>query len=336
MGVLDKRKRATLIGLLALVMWSMMFGFVRRTSSAFGEYLGPALIYTLAATLVYPVFRPSPVAKLPRTYVLLGGGLFIAYETVTALAIGLAATNQQTLEVSLVNYLWPSLLVLVSAFADKFHWLDEAKGLLAGEGEPENAGGGDADARGCDVAPALRPKRGVIRKVIPGVAVATFGVLIAVGGNNGLDAASMLTDISANPAPFALCLSGALIWAFYSAFVGFWAKGADATAYFLGGVAVVMWAIFLTKGAPIPSEPVSLEGWLSLAGAAGSIGAGYAFWGYGMNHGDLALIGIGSYAAPLLSVIASVVILGVNLTPIFWAGTVCVVAGSLINWRMRR
>ena len=84
------------------------------------------------------------------------------------------------------------------------------------------------------------PRRGIIRRVLPGVLVATVGVVVAVGGNNGLDFAAMSGDIAANPAPFALCLVGTCIWAVYSSFVGHWSKGADATAYFLGGVAVVM------------------------------------------------------------------------------------------------
>ena len=379
-GALEtKRRRATVIGLLATVSWAMMFGFMRQTSVAFGEYLGPALVYTIAAAVVFVVYRPSPVRRMPLIYVLAGGGMFIAYEAAVAVSVGLASTSQQTLEVSLVNYLWPSLLVLVGALVVKFRLIDRrpgasstsvradgeadsstaektvvAKALADGEareGSPASAGGSVAKAvavENVDAASAAEvtaneprsarrsPRRGIIRRVLPGVLVATVGVVVAVGGNNGLDFAAMSGDIAANPAPFALCLVGACIWAVYSSFVGHWSKGADATAYFLGGVAVVMWTIFALRGAPVPAAAPALPAFLSLVGAAASIGVGYAFWGYGMNHGNFSLISIGSYAAPLLSVIASVIILGVRLTPIFWVGTICVVAGSFINWRMRR
>jgi drug/metabolite transporter (DMT)-like permease len=380
-GALEtKRRRATVIGLLATVSWAMMFGFMRQTSVAFGEYLGPALVYTIAAAVVFVVYRPSPVRRMPLIYVLAGGGMFIAYEAAVAVSVGLASTSQQTLEVSLVNYLWPSLLVLVGALVVKFRLIDRrpgasstsvraggeaaaptaektvvAKALADGEaceGLSASAEGSvakavaveDVDAasavgEAAEAAPKLArrsPRRGIIRRVLPGVLVATVGVVVAVGGNNGLDFAAMSGDIAANPAPFALCLVGACIWAVYSSFVGHWSKGADATAYFLGGVAVVMWTIFALRGAPAPAAAPALPAFLSLVGAAASIGIGYAFWGYGMNHGNFTLISIGSYAAPLLSVIASVIILGVRLTPIFWIGTVCVVAGSFINWRMRR
>ena len=379
-GALEtKRRRATVIGLLATVSWAMMFGFMRQTSVAFGEYLGPALVYTIAAAVVFVVYRPSPVRRMPLIYVLAGGGMFIAYEAAVAVSVGLASTSQQTLEVSLVNYLWPSLLVLVGALVVKFRLIDRRPGASSTSVRPD--GGADAStAEKTVVAKALAdgearegssasaegsvakavavenvdaasvaevtaneprsarrsPRRGIIRRVLPGVLVATVGVVVAVGGNNGLDFAAMSGDIAANPAPFALCLVGACIWAVYSSFVGHWSKGADATAYFLGGVAVVMWTIFALRGAPVPAAAPALPAFLSLVGAAASIGVGYAFWGYGMNHGNFSLISIGSYAAPLLSVIASVIILGVRLTPIFWVGTICVVAGSFINWRMRR
>ena len=49
----DSTKRATAIGLCAIVLWSMMFGFVRLTTQSFGPALGSALIYSCAAVFTY-------------------------------------------------------------------------------------------------------------------------------------------------------------------------------------------------------------------------------------------------------------------------------------------
>lgn len=106
--------------------------------------------------------------------------------------------------------------------------------------------------------------------------------------------------------------------------------------FFMVGVAAVLWTIFLFEGAPAPAVVPGSQAFFALAGAAGCIASGYACWGHGMLKGDMAKMGIGSYAAPLLSVVASTIILGVSLTPLFWCGTFAVVVGSLINWRMRR
>lgn len=292
------RTKATAIGLLAIVMWSMMFGFVRLSTQAFGPSLGSALVYSLAAVLTYIGYRPSPLRRLPRKFVLISGGLFVFYESAITLSVGLAASSEQTLEISLVNYLWPTLLVLLSAF--------------------------DAGS-----------KASLVRS-LPGAALATAGVVLAVGGNNGLDWGAVATDVASNPVPFALTLSAAIAWAVYSVYSARLSEGCDATAYFMVGVAVVMWAIFALRGAPMPESGVVPLDFGALFGAAGCIAAGYACWGYGMLHGDMAAMSIGSYAAPLLSVIASTIILGVVLAAPFWLGTVAVVAGSLLNWRMRR
>ena len=72
--------------------------------------------------------------------------MFVAYEASISLSIGLASTAAQSVEVSLVNYLWPTLLVLMTA--------------------------------------AVSHKRGAVWKALPGAIVATIGVAMAVGGES--------------------------------------------------------------------------------------------------------------------------------------------------------
>ena len=297
-AVSDSTKRATAIGLCAVVLWSMMFGFVRLTTQSFGPALGSALIYSCAAVLTYVGYRPTPLRRLPLKFVLFSGGLFVFYESAITISIGLAATSEQTLELSLVNYLWPTMLVLLSAF--------------------------DSGSRAFLV------------RALPGAAVATAGVVLAVGGNNNLDWGAVAADVASNPLPFALTFAGAAAWAVYSVYSSRFSQGCDATAFFMVGVAAVLWTLFIVEGAPAPEVAPGFQAFFALAGAAGCIAAGYACWGHGMVKGDMGKMSIGSYAAPLLSVVASTVILGVGLTPLFWLGTDAVVAGSLINWRMRR
>ena len=294
----DSTKRATAIGLCAVVLWSMMFGFVRLTTQSFGPALGSALIYSCAAVFTYIGYRPTPLRRLPLKYVLFSGGLFVFYEAAITVSIGLAASSEQTLELSLVNYLWPTMLVLLSAF--------------------------DSGSRASLV------------RALPGAVVATAGVVLAVGGNNNLDWGAVVADVSSNPLPFALTFAAAAAWAVYSVYSNRFSQGCDATAFFMVGVAAILWTIFLVEGVPAPAVAPGPQAFFALAGAAGCIATGYACWGHGMLKGDMAKMSIGSYAAPLLSVVASTIILGVSLTSLFWCGTIAVVAGSFINWRMRR
>ena len=106
---------ATLIGLFAIVLWGFMAGLVRLVSESFGATLGSALIYTVGGVMLFIVRRPKPIREAPCKYLIAGGLMFIAYEASISLSIGLATTNAQSVEVSLVNYLWPTLLVLMTA-----------------------------------------------------------------------------------------------------------------------------------------------------------------------------------------------------------------------------
>ncbi len=291
-GTSDSGK-ATAIGFLALVFWSMMFGFVRLTSQGFGPVLGAALIYTLGAVSLFVVLKPAKLSSYPKKYLLISGAMFVFYEAAISLSIGLAASSTQTVELSMVNYLWPSLTVLLNSTA---------------------SGGG----------------RGFVR-AIPGAVVAGIGVMLAVGGDAGLDAAVVAADVASNPLPFALTLAAAIAWATYSVVTPRITNGKDATAYFMVGVAVVFWIAFALQGAPAPVGGFSVASILFLLCATGSIAAGYACWNHGLLFGNVARMAVASYAAPFLSAVASSIILGLSLPALFWTGVAFVVAGSVLN-----
>ncbi len=75
----------------------------------------------------------------------------------------------------------------------------------------------------------------------------------------------------------------------------------------------------------------SFWGFVAVFACALSIAGGYACWGYGMLHGNMETLALGSYATPVLSTASSTVLLGVALGLPFWIGVALVVTGSLIN-----
>ena len=107
--------RATTIGLMAILLWSFMAGTVRIVSENFGATLGSALIYTVGGILLLMFRRPAPIREFPKKYLIIGGLLFVFYESSISLSLGLASTGASSVEVSLVNYLWPTMMVLLSA-----------------------------------------------------------------------------------------------------------------------------------------------------------------------------------------------------------------------------
>ena len=108
------RRRATAVGFLAVLFWSLLIGFMRLVTQSFGSLLGVALIYTLVVAFMWIVRRPAPLATYSPRYLLIAGFLFVATEVLTSQAVGLAATPAQAIEVSIVNYLWPTFIVVLS------------------------------------------------------------------------------------------------------------------------------------------------------------------------------------------------------------------------------
>ena len=282
----------TVIGLLAIVLWGFMAGLVRLVSESFGATLGSALIYTVGGILLLVVRKPTPIRRAPRKYLIICGIMFVAYEASISLSIGLASTAAQSVEVSLVNYLWPTLLVLMTA--------------------------------------AVSHKRGAVWKALPGAIVATIGVAMAVGGES-LNVHEALCNISSNPLPYALAFAGAFIWAIYATVTPKMSDGYDGTTIFFCCVAVVLWLIHFTSGEGLPATAPGIGGYVALAACAASIAGGYACWGYGMLHGSMETLAIGSYATPLFSTASSTVLLGVALGASFWIGVALVVGGTLVN-----
>lgn len=285
---------ATVVGLMAIVLWSFMAGTVRIVSEGFGATLGSALIYTFGGILLLIFRRPAPLKEFPRKYLIGGGLLFVFYESSISLSLGLASTDASSVEVSLVNYLWPTMMVLLAA--------------------------------------GVSHRKHEVAKVLPGAIVATAGVVLAVGGNSGLDWHAAAAHIASNPLPYVLAFLGAFAWSIYAVFTPAWSKGVDGTSVFFPCVAVALWIIHFASGQGWPAQMPSLKSWLFVVITAVVIAGGYACWGYGILHGSMERLAIASYATPVLSTGASAALLGLALSVPFWFGALLVAAGSVLNY----
>ncbi|MEE1294372.1 MAG: aromatic amino acid DMT transporter YddG [Bifidobacterium merycicum] len=284
-------KQGNIIGLCAILLWGFMAGLVRIVANDFGATLGSALIYTVGGAMLLIVRKPAPIRRYPRRYLLVGGLMFVFYEASISLAIGLAFTSAQSIEVSLINYLWPSLLVLMTA--------------------------------------AFSRRKGAVWRALPGVIIVTIGIALAVGGDR-LDINGALANI-ANPLPYLLALLGAFVWSLYATVAPAMSGGYDGTAIFICFVAVTLWIIHFASVQGVPDRMPSFWGFVAVVACAISIAGGYACWGYGMLHGDMEVLSLGSYATPVLSTASSMVLLGVALGASFWIGVALVVGGTLVN-----
>src|SRR3954453_17199630 len=107
-------RTATLVGLTAILMWSLLSGMTVATGKIPAFQLA-AMTFAIGAAVAFAsfIFRPQAFAALkqpPLAWFVGVGGLF-GYHALYFLALRLAPPA----EAGLLNYLWPLLIVLFSS-----------------------------------------------------------------------------------------------------------------------------------------------------------------------------------------------------------------------------
>ncbi|MBB6576216.1 drug/metabolite transporter (DMT)-like permease [Comamonas odontotermitis] len=286
--------RATLVGLSAVLCWSTSVGLFRSVAEHLGPIGGAASVFTASALLVTLRFglpRVAQLRKMHPAYLWGCGLLFVLYEIALSLSLGFASNRTQTLELGMINYLWPSLtIVLATVF-----------GLQ-------------------------RFRIGLV----PGVLLAMAGIVLVLKGDSALSIASVWANVQSNPLAYGLAFAAAWLWPCYSVLSKRYAHGANALPAFLWAVAAVLWAkyAFSAENALQWSVPAVLQ----LGMLSGLTALGYSCWDYGIRHGNLTVMAVGSYFTPVLSALVGTVWLQVQPGWSFWQGVALVTLGSLICW----
>jgi drug/metabolite transporter (DMT)-like permease len=206
-------KTATLCGLLAIILWSSLIGLIRSVTENFGAAFGAALIYTIGAILLLAFVGLPRLGNASFRYLIASALMFAAYEICLALSIGFAHNGTQAIEVSMLNYLWPCLTLLLAI--------------------PLN-------------------KQRVNLLIIPGSLLALFGIAWILS-REGFSAESMYLNMRVNPLSYGLAFVGALIWAFYCNLTKRFAGSSNGITLFFALTAIALWLLFLLSGKPLPT-----------------------------------------------------------------------------------
>ncbi|MGE8644916.1 aromatic amino acid DMT transporter YddG [Acinetobacter vivianii] len=285
-------KIATLIGLSAIVMWASMVGLLKQVSQSLGPDLSITLVYSLSAILVLIIFRFPDFKRIPKNYLLLSTILFVIYELCFSFAIAYSETAQQAIEVSIINYLWPSLTIFA------FVCFKELKFNIL---------------------------------IVMGLLLSISGIILIQAGNGDFSLNRVMQNFDRNPLSYILAFIGAVIWAFYCVVTKKMSRGYNPISIFFIVVALTLWVKFLgTHPREIPEIHIST--FFSLFIAACTVGLGYAAWNIGIIHGNITVIVVASYFTPVISSLIAMWILKAELSENFWQGTLLVTLGSLICW----
>ncbi|WP_370417194.1 aromatic amino acid DMT transporter YddG (plasmid) [Pantoea vagans] len=206
------QKKATLIGLIAIVLWSAIVGLIKSVSEGFGAVGGAALIYSCSAVLLLFTVGFPKIRTFPRRYLIVGSVLFVLYELCLSLSLGFTHNSRQAIEVGMVNYLWPSMTIVLAIIVN-------------------------------------RQKTSPL--IIPGLLLAVVGICRVLGGEAAFSVSKISKNIMDNPLSYGLAFSGAVIWAIYCVVTKKIANGSNGITLFFILTAMTLWVKFLLSPQPV-------------------------------------------------------------------------------------
>jgi drug/metabolite transporter (DMT)-like permease len=288
---------STFGGLMAIILWSSTIAVARSLSERLGPLTAGACVYLIGGLFcLLPLAQRCPRTtqrSLPPLYVWGCGSLFVLYTVLLYLAIGLASSREQVLEVGIVNYLWPALTLLLSL-------------------------------------PLLRQRAGVL--LWPGTLLAMFGVVLVMTQGARLSWSVFAEHLHRNPLAYILAAVAAFSWALYSNLTRRWSAGATggAVGWFVASTGLLLLLLRFTVAEPCAW---SVQALLEAIFLGGITALAYALWDRAMRDGDLLLVAACSYLTPLLSTLVSCLYLKVAVSSKLWLGCLLLIVGSLLSWR---
>lgn len=269
----------------------MSVGLVRNITEQFGLAAGLSILYFFTCLFLLFFLGIPRLKAYPKKYLFLGIPLANLYSICFCLSLYLSDGGQQTVEVGMVNYLWPCLVVLFAVLfnGQKARWW-----------------------------------------IIPGAVISFFGVMLVLGGEQGIQPAEIWMHIRHNPWSYLLAFCGTVTWAVYSNLTRAWSNGENPTLIVFFLDTLIFSGLWAAGYGQLSSA--SAMGWASVITGAVAMGGAYAAWSYGVTKGNITVLAIASYFTPVLSCLFATVWIGANLDGDFWKGVAIIVFGSLLCW----
>lgn len=284
---------ATLLGFSAILQWSSIVGLLKKISFNIGPDLAVLFMYTFSTVILLLLFRIPNLKQISRNYLIFATALFVVYELCFSYAIALVQTPQQAIEISLVNYLWPSLTIIALIL------FKELKFNIF---------------------------------VIMGLCISLGGIILIQTGNKSFDWNTVISNIQSNPISYILAFLGASLWALYCVITRKYSHGHNPISFFFLVITLVLWLkMLIFHGIPtLPEIDLTIGIYMLLVSTVTALG--YAAWNIGIIRGNITILVTLSYFSPIFSSVISMFILQTQLSLSFWHGAILVTLGSLVCW----
>ncbi len=253
---------------------------------------GQFFLYCVATTCVFFIVGLPDFHRIDKRYLYFGIPTANLSSLTFCLAIFTSSGGAQTMEVGMVNYLWPSLTIL---FAVLFNGVRTRWWLY------------------------------------PGLLVAFGGIIVILSGDKGFSVTEFVARFAENPVSYLLALVAAVTWAGYSSMTRAWGKGINPSTIIFAVDTLLFLVLWLLDIGAQPVA-ASAHGLMSVIFGGIAVGMAYVVWTLGMSKGNITVLAAASYFTPVLSCVFATFWIGAELNSSFWLGVVLVVVGSLLCW----
>jgi len=282
MNVVNGKRKATLIGAIAVILWALLALFTTELASippfqlvslcfAIATLFGAAWISLRGGSVVGALRQPL------GAWLLGVAGLF-GYHFFYFVALA----NAPAVEASLIAYLWPLLIVLFSAFlpGERLKW-----------------------------------------QHVGGAVLGLTGAVLLIGKGQGV---SFDPAFAAGYGAAIIC---SLLWSGYSVLNRRYRNvPVGAVCGFCAGASLLGFGTHIILEAWVQPDATQ---WLAILGLGlGPVGAAFFVWDHGTKHGDIQVLGVAAYGAPLLSTCLLIAFGKALATPATIAGCLLIVGGA--------
>lgn len=202
-------KQATAVGLFAVAFWSSVIGLIRTVSLHMGAVGGAAMMYSMAAVLIFIIFGRPNLSHFSKSYLFWASLFFVGCELCLSLSVGYARNARQTVEVGMVNYLWPTFTIIGAVLFNR------------------------------------QPAKWWITL---GFILSFAGIAVVLGGEGGFSVSGMIANIRTNPTSYIMALSDALFWAAYCTLTARIKAQGNAVGFFFLLVSCILWVKYFSDG----------------------------------------------------------------------------------------
>ncbi len=267
---LFQSNQASISGMFSVIIWSSTIPLARILCEALGSFSAGALIFLTGSILGFLNFRRRNYLldfyRLLSLTIIIRAILFVAYVNCLYLAINLAENRTSILQVTMINYLWPSLTILFGNLINrnKVRWLF----------------------------------------LISGVVLAHIGSFLPFLITYLSQSANQAEELGGTIPQF-LAFGAAISWALFSGMAKKQQEilpDINLTPFYMcaSGILMVIFQIFFYHPAKWSNVIIVL---IVFMGVAPLIA--YLCWDYAMRHGDITRINLFSHALPFCSLALS-------------------------------